>query len=141
MPPLNESQTISTRDPIGRVVVGTPVTIAEKLTLRAVAAVLAGAGIGAALVERDDGTVGIVSERDITRALADEADPDVVWSADVMSERLVSAGSDEPILRVAFRMIDEGIRHIGIVDNDEITGIVSLRDLFEILAEHALETQ
>jgi CBS domain-containing protein len=138
MPPLNEPQSTSTRDPIGRIVVGRPVVIAEKLTLRAVSAVLGTAGIGAALVERDDGTAGIVSERDITRALADDADPDVVWSADVMSEPLVTAGADESILRVALLMIDEGIRHVGIVEQDEITGIVSARDLFEVFAEDAL---
>ena len=73
------------RDPIRDLVRGAPVSIDEKLTLRSVAAVLSEEDIGAALVERADGSLGIVSERDIARALSDDADPDTVWSGDVMT--------------------------------------------------------
>ena len=140
MSPLNEPPPISARDPIGLLAGANPVVLPEKLTLRAVAAVLAAADIGAALVEREDGSTAIVSERDISRALADDADPDVIWSADVMTEDLVTAGVDEPILRVALRMLDKGIRHIGIVEHGEITGVVSARDVLQVFAEEVLAT-
>jgi CBS domain-containing protein len=65
------------RDPIGDRVRGAPVSIDEKVTLRSVAAVLSEDDIGAALVERADGLLGIVSERDVTRALADDTDRDI----------------------------------------------------------------
>lgn len=137
--PLTEPESISARDPISELVSGRPIVVSEKLTLRALAAVLAGADIGAALVERDDGTAGIVSERDVTRALADDADPDLVWSADVMTHDLVTAEADESILQVALRMIEQGIRHIGVVERGQITGVVSARDVFAVLAEEVLE--
>ena len=122
------------RDQIGTLVRDAPIAVDEKLTLRTLAAVLAADQIGAALVERADGTIGIVSERDIMRALADDADPDVVWSADVMTEPLVEVRTDESVIAVADRMIDKGIRHVAVVDGDGIVGVVSLREVSRVLA-------
>jgi CBS domain-containing protein len=93
------------RDPVRDLVRGAPVSIDEKLTLRTVAAVLSEEDIGAALVERADGSLGIVSERDVTRALSDDADPDIVWSGDIMSDDLVTAHASEPVMSVALRLI------------------------------------
>jgi CBS domain-containing protein len=125
-------------DPIGTLVRRAPVTIAEKLTLRSVAAVLSAEDIGAALVERDDGSPGIVSERDVARALAEDADPDVVWSADIMTEEVVTARSDELVIDVALRLLDERVRHVVVVEGASVVGIVSSRDVFRVLAEDAV---
>jgi CBS domain-containing protein len=121
-----------------RLVRGEPITIDEKLTLRSVAAVLSAADIGAALVRRGGGVAGIVSERDVVRALADDADPDTVWTADVMTEELSTAESDAPILQVAFRMLEEAVRHMAITEDEHVVGIVSARDVFGVLAEDSL---
>lgn len=136
----DDSRPITPRDPVGGLVAGGPVTIDEKLSLSSAAAVLSAADIGAALVHRDDTPVGIVSERDLVRALADEADPESVWSADVMTTELVTVDADEEILRVAFRMIDEGIRHLAVTRGGGVIGVVSSRDVFAVLAEDVLET-
>ena len=65
-------------DPIGNLVAGDPVSVSEKLTLRSIAAVLAADEIGAVLVHGDREAMGIVSERDLARALAGDADPDAI---------------------------------------------------------------
>jgi hypothetical protein len=52
-----------------------------------VAAVVTQADNGAALVRWENGTLGVVSERDAARALASTADPDAVCSAAVASGR------------------------------------------------------
>lgn len=140
MAPLVDSQPITPRDSIGELVTGGTVTVDEKLTLRSIAAVLSAADIGAALVHRDNSPVGIVSERDVVRALAEEADPETVWSADVMTEDLITADAGQEILRVAFRMIDEGIRHLAVTRNGGVIGVVSSRDVFAVLAEDVRET-
>jgi CBS domain-containing protein len=132
---------MSPRDSIGQLVTGDPVTVDEKLTLRSIAAVLSASDIGAALVQRDGRPVGVVSERDVVGALAEDADPDTVWSADVMTEDLVTADAHEAILRVAFRMIDEGIRHLVLTRDGDVIGVVSSRDVFAVLAEDALEAE
>ncbi len=133
-------QPITPRDSIGELVTEGAVTVNEKLTLRSVAAVLSAADVGVALVHHDNTPVGIVSERDVVRALAEEADPETVWSADVMTTDLVTADADEEILRVAFRMIDEGIRHLAVTRSGDVIGVVSSRDVFGVLAEDVRET-
>jgi CBS domain-containing protein len=106
------------------------ISVGEKLTLRAVADVLAELDIGVALVARPDGSVGVVSERDVARALA-------AGAADVMIEDLVIAEPDETIVDVAERMSAEGVRHVAIVDRGTIVGVVSARDLLPVLIAHA----
>jgi CBS domain-containing protein len=84
--------------PVREVMSRGAITIDEKLTLRAMAAVLAQADIGIALIGRADGSAGIVSERDVIRALADDADADEVWAADIMADSLVFAEPEETIM-------------------------------------------
>jgi predicted transcriptional regulator len=79
------------RSPVREVMSRGAISVDEKLTLRSLAAVLAELGIGVALVARPDGSAGVVSERDIASALAQGADPDEVWAADVMIDDLVLA--------------------------------------------------
>ena len=140
MAPLVDSQSITPRDTIGELVTGGAVTVDEKLTLRSIASVLTAADIGAALVHRGNNPVGIVSERDVVRALAQDADPETVWSADVMTEDLVTVDAGEEILRVALLMIDKSIRHLAVTRDGGVIGVVSSRDVFAILAEDVLET-
>ncbi len=140
MAPMTDTPAVGPRDAVIALVTAEPVSVDEKLTLRSVAAVLATIDIGATLVRRDDEPVGIVSERDVVRALAGDADPDAVWSADVMTQDLVSADAGEAILRVALRIIDEGIRHMVVVENDGIIGVISSQDVFRVLCEDALES-
>jgi len=136
--PLNAPTVTDPQDAIERLVRGPAVSVAENVTLRAVAAVLSEADIGAALVCSDAGSIRMVSERDVARALAGGIDPDNVWSADVASAGLVTADVRDRILQVAFRMLDEGIRHIAIERDGEVVGVVSSRDVFAVLAEHAV---
>lgn len=117
-----------------------PVTVSEKLTLRGLAAVLAAEEIGTTFVRRGDGSPGIVSERDVIRALANGADPDEVWAADVMTEELVTALADERIIDVAIRLVAEDIRHAAVLDEDHVIGVVSARDLFRVVTDELLDT-
>ena len=139
MAPLNDPTPSDPQDAIERLVRGPAVSVDGQASLRSSAAVLTEADIGAALIRREDGRIGILSERDLARALAGGADPDTVWSADVGSEELVTVDSRDRILQVAFQMLDENIRHIVVQRDDEIIGVVSSRDVFAVLAEHALE--
>jgi CBS domain-containing protein len=124
-------------EPIRRVMSVGAVAVDEKLTLRSVAAVLAEMDIGVVVVGRPDGSAAMVSERDVVRALAQGAEPGEVWVADVMTEDVVIADPDEPVVDVAARMGDESVRHVAVVDNGAIVGVVSARDVLEVLVEYA----
>ena len=128
------------RNPVRDVMSHGAFSVGEKLTLRSLAAVLAELDIGVALVAAPDGAVGVVSERDLVRALAAGADPDEVWAADVVSDDLVIAEPEEPIVDVAERMVAESVRHVAVVDRGAVCGVVSARDVLPVLTAVARAT-
>jgi CBS domain-containing protein len=128
------------RNPVSDVMSRGAISVAEELTLRSLAAVLAELDIGAVLVERPDGAVAVVSERDVVRALADDADPDEVWAADIAGDDIVFAEPDETIVAAAERMSTEGIRHLAVVEQGKTVGVVSARDVLPILTSFARST-
>ncbi len=128
------------RNPVREVMSRGAISVDEKLTLRSLAAVLAELDIGIALIAAADGSVSVVSERDVVRALADGADPDEIWAADVASNDLVLAEPQETIVDVAERMSSEAVRHVTVVDRGAIVGVVSARDVLPVLTDFARAT-
>jgi CBS domain-containing protein len=120
---------------LGPLVADAPVSVGEKMTLRSLAGTLSELAMGCALVRRGDDWVGIISERDVVAALAADADPDAVWAADVMTEEIVTAGADETVLDAARRMSHRDVRHLMVVDDGVVVGMVSMRDLFGRLTD------
>jgi CBS domain-containing protein len=98
-------------------------------TLRDVARRLATVDVGALVIGSEHAATGVVSERDVSRALADDADPDEVWAADVGRRPLVRVAPDDSVEAVARRMLDDGVRHALVMERDSVVGVVSMRDL------------
>ena len=136
---MPEERTSRPGDPIGNLVIGSPISVGEKLTLRSIAAVLAADEIGAVLVHGGPEMRGIVSERDLVRALAEDADPDGIWSVDVMSEPLRTVDRDTTILSVAIQMVADEARHVVVTSGEDVIGVVSARDVFRVLTVDAIE--
>jgi CBS domain-containing protein len=111
-----------------------PVTTVEGgATLTEVAEALAADEIGALCVTEDGRLAGIVSERDVVTHLAVGADPGHLSAADVMSNDLVTVAPDDLVLVAARRMVDAQVRHLPVLDDGLIAGIVSMRDLLTVL--------
>jgi CBS domain-containing protein len=112
---------------------GPVVTIGPAVTLREAACALRNADIGTVVVMEGSDLVGILSERDVVFALAEDADADEVWVGDVMSDdpRYVTIGED--VASAVDVMLAAGIRHLPVVDEGELVGIVSIRDLSKAL--------
>lgn len=106
-----------------------PVIVPPDASLRAVAVSLCTADVGAAVVLERNEVLGVLSERDVVRALAEDADPDTVWSSDVMTPEPISVSPGDPLDRALQLMVDGGIRHLAVMDADELAGVVSLRDV------------
>jgi CBS domain-containing protein len=119
----------ATTAPVASVMHRSTVSVRPDTTIRQVAETLAREEVGAVVVRGAEGLVGIVSERDVVRALSDGLDPDVERAADVMTYDIVSVESVDAIDSVASKMIDGGIRHLPVVDAGGPVGIVSIRDL------------
>jgi len=71
---------------------------------------------------------GVVSERDIVAAVATGLDPARTQVQEIMTLDLASASPDETVLTVATRMLDNEVRHLPILEDGVVVGVVSERD-------------
>jgi CBS domain-containing protein len=106
-------------------------------TLRAVAQTLAEESIGAVLVRGSHGPAGIVSERDVTAALAEGADPDRERARDRMTTDLAFIAATDTIVAAANLMLANEIRHLAVTAASTTIGIVSMRDVLALFADEA----
>jgi CBS domain-containing protein len=114
-----------------------PVAVVEATdSLPQVAQALCGNVIGAVLVLRDGDLVGVVSERDLAAdAAAPHDDHRRLTAADVMSRHLVTVPPDAPLVEAARIMREAHVRHLPVVSDGLIAGMLSMRDLFEVLLQ------
>jgi len=103
--------------------------IGADASLVEVAATLADAGVGALVVGTTSEVAGVISERDIVKAVAEGRDLTAVRAGEVASTELVWAASHAPIGEVALEMSDRWVRHVLVEDRGHLVGIVSARDL------------
>jgi CBS domain-containing protein len=85
--------------------------------------------VSALPIVEHDRVVGIVTERDITRAVAEEMNPATASVADIMTQHPFLAAPDEDAETVAMRMLEHGIRHVPVVQDNRLLGVISARDL------------
>ena len=107
------------------------VTIHPDATVERAVAVLRLRGIGA-LVVSDDGhhVVGILSERDIVEALARSgADLLKLSVSEVMSSPVITCEPGDSVAELMAEMTNRRMRHLPVLDNGRLAGIVSIGDL------------
>lgn len=107
----------------------------EDSTVLDAAAVMVGRFIGSVVVSNSSTITGIFTERDLMRVVAHRLDPAQTRLKDVMHSNLVHVGSNESVERCMELMQINRCRHLLVFDNDELVGIVSLRDLAALMLE------
>jgi CBS domain-containing protein len=123
------------------------ISVAPETSFKDVVAVLSGNGIGAVpVIGPGGGIVGVVSEADVLpkQEFHGGSDPAplgsrsrrVRWyraqglcAAEVMTTPVATIGPDEPLAVAARRLAEEGVRRLFVVDDDELVGVVSRRDI------------
>jgi CBS domain-containing protein len=90
------------------------------------------ADVGSLAVLASDQLVGILTERDLVRALGREQHPDQASVGPYVSTDLETADVEEDSRRVARRMLDLGVRHLPVLKSGQLVGIVSMRDLMTV---------
>ena len=107
--------------------------------LRSAAVQLAGNEVGALLIYDSQGPVGIFSERDLAQAVADGAELEDTRVRDYMTRAPVRIKSSAPMDEGVAKMSDLGVRHLVVVEDGEVVGVVSARDILKALnAGHTL---
>ena len=109
-------------------------TVAPNEGLTDVADRMVARDVGAVPVLEGERLVGILTERDILRAVAGGIDADTVV-ADYMTPGPETMEPDEPIKQAAVLMIHGGFRHMPIVEDERVVGMLSIRDLMRVVLE------
>ena len=109
--------------------------VEPEATVGEAATLMGGRSVGSVLVCEGDHLVGILTERDIVRALSSTHDapgrPVVEWMT-----KDPHTIDPETEVRTALRaMVDAGFRHLPVVDGDRVVGMVSIRDVAGSMAD------
>lgn len=92
--------------------------------------------IGSLVVVEDDRVVGILTERDIlVRIVGAARDPGVTPVSEIMSERVVTIAPDASIEEAVDLMRSESCRHLPVVADGRLRGLISLSDVTRLLVE------
>jgi CBS domain-containing protein len=125
------SETVLVGDAMSREVL----TVGPGHTLREVAQVLAKARVGSAIVHDTDGAgIGIITERDILRAVANGDDLDTATASDHQTTEVVFATTTWSLIEASDAMRRGGFRHLVVLDGGEVVGIISVRDIIKAWA-------
>ncbi|TML75842.1 MAG: CBS domain-containing protein [Actinobacteria bacterium] len=111
------------------------VTDAAQDTLAEAAARMWNAQTGSLLVMEGEHLLGIVTERDVLRAIAHGMDPNQVPLKDLMRTDVITVGPQTTLKEAAKLMATKWIRHLPVVEGSRVVGILSQRDLTGVLAE------
>jgi CBS domain-containing protein len=99
-------------------------------TLRQAATAMAARHVGAAIVHDPDAPgPGVITERDILLAVGRGRDVDTAYVADHLSSKLTFASPSWSLERAATAMVKGGFRHLVVVQDGELVGILSMRDI------------
>ena len=92
--------------------------------------------VGAVLVMEGEALAGILTERDVLRAVAAGIRDDTVVS-DWMTRDPETMAPGDTTEHAAVLMIHGGFRHLPLVEGDEVVGIMSIRDLMRVVLDNA----
>jgi CBS domain-containing protein len=112
-------------------------TVAPGDPLAEVAQRMVDRDVGAVLVTDDGALTGILTERDVLRAVAAGIQDDTVV-ADWMTRDPETMGPDDTTQQAAVLMIHGGFRHLPLVDGDDVVGMLSIRDLMRVVLDNAV---
>ncbi|MEQ8282005.1 MAG: CBS domain-containing protein [Parvibaculum sp.] len=119
------------------------VTVGPDATLGHVATTLSERRIGAIVVMQDRKVLGIVSERDVVKAIARIGAAALTTSVrEAMTSRIITCSLNDSIDELMDSMTAGRFRHLPVVEGGELVGIVSIGDVVKNrIAETVMETE
>ena len=104
-------------------------TVASDASVSDAAKVMVKGGFGSVIIVHGKMLVGILTERDVLRAAANETDLSTASVEDWMTPDPETAEPDLETEDAAGMMLSRGFRHLPVTQNGDLVGIVSLRDV------------
>lgn len=105
-------------------------TVGPAHTLREACRLMSAHRVGAAVVtDHDRSGIGILTERDILDSIGAGQDPDTELVADHRTEDVVFASPEWTLDQAASAMVRGNFRHLIVIDDNEVAGLLSMRDI------------
>lgn len=119
---------------VADIMTGATVTDSKSATLRSAAEQMWRQQTGSLVIVDGDSIVGIITERDVLRAIAAGARPDTTPISELMTRELITVTSETPVREAARLMATHWIRHLPVVEDHRLVGIISQRDVTGVFA-------
>jgi CBS domain-containing protein len=108
-------------------------TITPGRSMREAAKFMTDHNVGAVvIIDPEEPGPGIITERDVVRSLGAGEDPDNELVRDHLTSRATFADADWGLEEAADAMAKGGFRHLVVVEDGELAGIISMRDLIQV---------
>jgi CBS domain-containing protein len=108
-------------------------TVTKEATIKDVVFYMAEKGVGLVPIMDSGKLVGVFSERDLVkRVIAKNKSLDKTKVEDVMSTKLIIADINEANESVLAKMKEANTRHILVIENEKLVGVLAMRDLLEL---------
>jgi CBS domain-containing protein len=108
-------------------------TITPGRSMREAAKFMTDHNVGAVvIIDPEEPGPGIITERDVVRSLGAGEDPDAEFVRDHLTSRATFADADWGLEEAADAMAKGGFRHLVVVEDGELAGIISMRDLIQV---------
>jgi len=91
--------------------------------------------IGSVLVMQDDNVVGIFSERDYARRGILQGNDEHTAVKNIMTDRVYYVSPDQSAQACMAQMSDKRIRHLPVVQNNKVVGVISIGDVVKSMLE------
>ncbi len=112
------------------------ITVKDDEPLVSVVKLMNERNIGSIIVVNEEGrAIGVFTERDLLRLIANNANLDALTVGDVMTRDVIVLNEDASLIKAVHIMAKHGFRHLPIVDEDgRVVGVISIRDAAIALA-------
>jgi CBS domain-containing protein len=114
---------------VGEIMTSDVLTVDPSDTIGETAQMMVERGVSSAVVSDYGNLIGIVTERDLTRAVAGRVHTSEARVREWMTSDPITLGPDASADEAAKIMLDNGFRHVPIVQEGRAVGIVSIRDV------------
>ena len=120
-----------------------PISVSSGASLQDCAKIMAKNHVGALVIKDSHKSAGLITEQDIVRkVIAKGINPVAKKVKDFMQRKLMTIKPNDDIYEALIKMRDSNIRHLPVVDNGKMVGLLTLKDilkiepsLFELLVE------
>src|SRR5215218_10890301 len=119
---------------LGEIVKPTFITVAPEDTLGEVAERMSAQNVGSVVVKDYGRLIGILTERDMLKAMAGRVHTSDARVREWMTANPVTATPDMPAEDAQALMLEHNFRHLPVVEGDRVVGVVSLRRVVAAIA-------